>query len=98
MFDIFKSKTQRTIQIVEKLKELQSELDLRKKELNTLYLNDFNQYDNICVFAEKEYAKVNGYTKKFKITGSFAKKIIEKLLEDEIEKIKSKISKIESSL
>ena len=98
MFSIFKNKTQKTIEIVEKLKELQSELNLREKELNTLYLNDFKHYDNICVFAEKEYAKVNGYTKRFKITGSFAKKIIEKLLEDEIEKIKSKISKVESSL
>ena len=98
MFDIFKSKTQRTIQIVEKLKELQYELGQRKKELNILYSNDFNHYDNIAVFAEKEYANVNGYTKRFRIEGSFAKKIIEKLLEDEIEKIKAKISKVEGSL
>lgn len=98
MFDIFKSKTQRTIQIVEKLKELRYELERRKKELNTLYSNDFNHYDNIVVLADKEYANVNGYTKRFSINGSFAKKIIEKLLEDEIEKIKTKISKVESSL
>ena len=67
MFDIFKSKTQRTIQIVEKLKELQYELGQRKKELNILYSNDFNHYDNIAVFAEKEYANVNGYKKRFRI-------------------------------
>lgn len=98
MFNILKKNTQQIIEKVEKLKELQSELDLRKKELNTLHLNDFNQYDNICVFAEKEYAKVNGYTKRLRIRGSFAKKIIEKLLEDDIEKIKAKISKVEASL
>jgi hypothetical protein len=98
MFSIFKSKTQRTIEIVEKLKILQYELDKRKKELSTLYSNNFNRYDNICVFAEKEYAKVNGHTERFEIRGSFAKKIIEKLLEDEVEKLKIKISKVENSL
>jgi CRISPR/Cas system CMR-associated protein Cmr5 small subunit len=98
MFNIFKSKTQRTIEIVDKLKDLQQELDLRKRQLNTLYSNTFNHYDKICVFAEKEYSKVNGYTERLTIRGSFAQKIIEKLLEDEVEKLKIKISKVEDSL
>ena len=83
---------------IKELENLNHQLNIREKELHITKSNEFERYDTISFFAEKHYADVDGHTDNLTVTGSFAKKILVKILEAEIAKLKATITAKEKQL
>lgn len=83
---------------IKELENLSRQLDLRECELGILNQNRFTKDDEISFFAEKHDADVGGYTDNLTVKGRFAKKILVKILEAEIAKLKATITEKEKQL